>query len=393
MTLMQLLACAGMITGAFLILGLKPMEFTDGLFGFLMQKPRTLKEEINEATSRKKPGVFRREIRTAQEILDMTGRESRFSMICAVSLSLFCVGGSLAILMGNYFLAPVLAVGFLFFHFLEKKRAVNKGIVPQYYIEGNHEAIIPRELFYQVQEERARRANVYRPANKKGSTIRGRYSSKYVLADIMYCKECGQPYRRQVWVNGGTKKPVWRCYSRLKSGTKKCKHSPSLEEKALHEAIMEAVNSVVKDEGEFIDAFRDNVIRILGSYSDNVEPTEYDEKIDSLQKQMMALIEDSAKTESADEEFDRAYREIADQIRVFKKKRTELLREKQLAEAYDQRVEGMGQYIRKTNYLKRQFDDELVRRLIKGIKVISEDKIEIQFHSGIVMTQRIDDYD
>lgn len=44
----------------FLILGLKPMEFTDGLFGFLMQKPRTLKEEINEATSRKKPRVFRR---------------------------------------------------------------------------------------------------------------------------------------------------------------------------------------------------------------------------------------------------------------------------------------------------------------------------------------------
>ena len=117
MTLMQLLACAGMITGAFLILGLKPMEFTDGLFGFLMQKPRTIKEEINEATSRKKPGVFRREIRTAQEILAMTGRESRFSMICAASLSLFCLGGSLAILMGNYFLAPVLAVGFLFFPF------------------------------------------------------------------------------------------------------------------------------------------------------------------------------------------------------------------------------------------------------------------------------------
>ena len=46
----------------------------------------------------------------------------------------------------------------------------------------------------------------------------------------------------------------------------------------------------------------------------------------------------------------------------FKKKRTELIREKQLAEAYDQRVEGMGQYIQKTNYLKRQFDDELVRR-------------------------------
>lgn len=55
---------------------------TDGIYRrsvwLLMQKPRTLKEEINETTSRKKPRVFRREIRTAQEILAMTGRESHF---------------------------------------------------------------------------------------------------------------------------------------------------------------------------------------------------------------------------------------------------------------------------------------------------------------------------
>lgn len=274
--------------------------------------------------------------------------------------------------------------------FLMKKRVLNKGIVPQYYIEGNHPAIVPRELFYKVQEEKARRANVYRPAKKKGTTIRGKYSSQYVLSDIMICRECGQPYRRQVWVNNGIKKPVWRCYSRLNSGTKKCKNSPSLEEKTLHRAIMEAVNSVVEDKGEFVDAFRENVIRILGSYSENVEPTEYDEEIDNRQKQMLALIEDSAKAECADEEFDRIYREIADQLKDLKKKRAKLLREKQLAEAYEQRVEGVDTYVKKASYLKRQFDDELVRRLIKTIKVINSDKIEIQFHSGLVMTQRID---
>lgn len=277
--------------------------------------------------------------------------------------------------------------------FLMKKRVLNKGIVPQYYIEGNHPAIVPRELFYKVQEEKARRANVYRPAKKKGTTIRGKYSSQYVLSDIMICRECGQPYRRQVWVNNGIKKPVWRCYSRLNSGTKKCKHSPSLEEKTLHRAIMEAINSVVEDKGEFVDAFRENVIRILGSYSENVEPTEYDEEIDNRQKQMLALIEDSAKAECADEEFDRVYREIADQLKDLKKKRAKLLQEKQLSEAYEQRVEGVDTYVKKASYLKRQFDDELVRRLIKTIKVISSDKIEIQFHSGLVMTQRIDYYD
>ncbi|WP_156834409.1 Site-specific recombinase [Hungatella hathewayi] len=186
---------------------------------------------------------------------------------------------------------------------------------------------------------------------------------------------------------------MWRCNSRLKSGTKRCKHSPTLEEKVLHGAIMEAINSVVEDDGEFVDAFRENVIRILGSYAVHVEPTEYDEQIDGLQKQMLSLIEDSAKAECADEEFDKAYREIADQIKELKKKRTKLIREKQLAEAYEERVEGVGTYVKKTNYLKRQFDDALVRRLIKIIKVISSDKIEIQFHSGIVMTQKIDYYD
>lgn len=31
--------------------------------------------------------------------------------------------------------------------FLNKKRVANKGIVPQYYVENSHEAIIPRALF------------------------------------------------------------------------------------------------------------------------------------------------------------------------------------------------------------------------------------------------------
>ena len=43
--------------------------------------------------------------------------------------------------------------------FLSKKRVANRGIVPQYYVENNHEAIIPKELFMRVQEEMAKRSN------------------------------------------------------------------------------------------------------------------------------------------------------------------------------------------------------------------------------------------
>ena len=45
--------------------------------------------------------------------------------------------------------------------FLTKKRVVNNGVVPQYYVENSHEPIIPRDIYMQVQEELVRRANYY----------------------------------------------------------------------------------------------------------------------------------------------------------------------------------------------------------------------------------------
>ncbi len=51
-----------------------------------------------------------------------------------------------------------------------------------------------------VQEEKARRASIHRPAaKKKGGEVKEKYGAKYALSDIMVCAECGHPYRWQVW--------------------------------------------------------------------------------------------------------------------------------------------------------------------------------------------------
>ena len=117
MTAVQLIACIGLIAGAFILLGLSPIAFTDGLFGFLIKRPKSIKDEINEAAKRKKPSFLRREITEAQDILALTGRSSRFSLVCACSLLLFAIGASIAILMQNVFLVPVLAIGLMFLPF------------------------------------------------------------------------------------------------------------------------------------------------------------------------------------------------------------------------------------------------------------------------------------
>jgi len=117
MTTLQLFACIGMIVGCFILLRLKPIEFTDAIMGRLTNRPKSLKDEINEATQRKKPSFLRREIMEAQDILALTGRSGRFSLICACSLLLFATGAAFAIMLQNVFLVPVLAVGFMFMPF------------------------------------------------------------------------------------------------------------------------------------------------------------------------------------------------------------------------------------------------------------------------------------
>jgi site-specific DNA recombinase len=72
--------------------------------------------------------------------------------------------------------------------FMTKKKVINKGIVPQYYVEDDHEPIIPKELFYRVQEELARRAAmnksaVTRKKNKKSKFPQNMLSPVYCSAE------------------------------------------------------------------------------------------------------------------------------------------------------------------------------------------------------------------
>lgn len=130
--------------------------------------------------------------------------------------------------------------------FLSKKRITNSGEMPYYYVENNHEAIISREMFYRVREERVRRASLRKSSNEKKEK-KSKHSGKYALTGIMVCKECGHPYRRQVWSINGVKKAVWRCENRLKNGTKYCKNSPTLQESDVHRAIVDAINAVLNN--------------------------------------------------------------------------------------------------------------------------------------------------
>ncbi|HEX3027906.1 MAG TPA: hypothetical protein VHT34_01050 [Clostridia bacterium] len=117
MNVVLVIACIGLITGSFILFSISPMEFTNSIFKNLLGKPRSIKDEINEATKRKKMSFFRREVTEVQDVLKLTGREQKFPVLCAVSLFLFAAGCTIAGMLDNIFLIPVLAVGFMFLPF------------------------------------------------------------------------------------------------------------------------------------------------------------------------------------------------------------------------------------------------------------------------------------
>lgn len=129
--------------------------------------------------------------------------------------------------------------------FLTKKRIKNNGTVPQYYVEDDHEAIIPKELFMQVQAELVRRRTVHvSPTGKKRS-----FSCNHCFAQMILCGDCGELYRRVHWNNHGCKSIVWRCISRLEpiSAEKSCTNR-TVNELLLQEITVKAINQILTEQ-------------------------------------------------------------------------------------------------------------------------------------------------
>lgn len=92
--------------------------------------------------------------------------------------------------------------------FLTKKKKINEGEVPQYYVEGNHEPIISAEIYEMVQEEFDRR----RQLNKKDSEA-DFFSSKIV------CGDCGEFFSPKVWHSTNNyRNVIWRCRNKYEKG-------------------------------------------------------------------------------------------------------------------------------------------------------------------------------
>ena len=263
---------------------------------------------------------------------------------------------------------------------ISKRVKKNNGELPMYYVENSHPAIIERRIFDRVQEEIARRAGKKKVKQTGTKTELGRYSGKYALTELLYCGECGTPYRRCTWSRNGKKKIVWRCVSRLDYGKKYCKNSPSVEESRLHNAIAAAITKKANSEEINIGGIM-NHIESFGSRRDTDGIIQRQRRIAEIEKvidDLARLNSDEAQSGELDYKFSELYAELYSV-------KDELEEMQSGASALDgDMLNEMREVITGLKNHPVEYDDKVVRQLIDCIKVMSADMIKICFKDGTV---------
>lgn len=265
---------------------------------------------------------------------------------------------------------------------ISKTRKVNQGEAPMYIVENNHPAIISREVFNRAQEELIRRQALRAKSDKTSITATGKYS-KYALTEVLQCAECGSRYRRVTWTAHGRKKIVWRCISRLDYGTKHCKDSITVEEEALHGAVVRALNRFhTEDESTYLALMKATIGEAIGIDGGSEEIDLLTRRIDTLNKRMLDLVNETVAAGKDVESSEDEFKGISDQIEQLNRRIAAIQESIHKDGSRQARLEEIQSIIAERNANEAQYDDSIVRQMIECIKVHRNGRLTIIFGGG-----------
>ena len=276
--------------------------------------------------------------------------------------------------------------------YLTKRRVKNSGQQKQYYVKNHHEAIIPKTVYYKIQEEIARRSSLKKAGTRKGKTAQGVYSSKYALTGIMVCNECGAHYRRTTWAKNGKKVIVWRCINRLEHGTKQCHESPTLKEEVIQEAIMGKLHglSIDQEEENFLNGVKEDILRAARVVGGACTEEEIDKTIEELRDQLMDYVGMAAREHGGENWYSDRMRKLGLQISELKKRRESIREQEKIRDEYEHLDQEISRIIGETGGASgAEFDNIFIRQIVREIRVISKNKLQIQLRTGMMLDVKL----
>ena len=262
--------------------------------------------------------------------------------------------------------------------FLTKKHKVNEGEVPQFYVEGNHDAIIPPLEFDKVQAELARRKSIGRG-----------YSGGSIFASRIICADCGGYYGQKVWhSNDPYRKVIWRCNRKYGKG-QRCK-TPTLDEETIKALFLKAYNLLMADRVSIAEDCR-VMADMLG------DTKALDEKIDMTQKEIDEVVAlnsshirtyaatgaDKEKYEQKAAEYDSRFKKAEAKLEKLKAERDERL-------ARSRMIEGFIDEMLNAPLVLTEWQDQLWNMLVQKVVVSADGTVAFTFKGEKSITVRVE---
>lgn len=259
-----------------------------------------------------------------------------------------------------------------------KKVVKNNGDLPMYYAKNNHPAIIPRDIYYRVKEEMARRASKRKVMQKTGKTEQGKYSAKYALSELLICGECGTPYKRCTWARNGKKRIVWRCVSRLEFGTKYCHTSPTLDEDRLHSAIIAALNEYGAIRAEIkADVLELAELARSGGEGGGVSLPELRRRLEALTIEQARLLDKILEDMNSDE-LNAQLQALADERQSVLDQIAACQQDEEHRAIQASRQREMEEWLDRQPMCFTEYDDTLTRRFVERVTVVDAETIQVK---------------
>jgi len=254
--------------------------------------------------------------------------------------------------------------------FLTKKKKVNEGEVPQYYIEGNHEAIIAPDVFDSVQllmEKRVKND--------------GRPSCVSCFSSKIKCGHCGAWYGSKVWhSNSKYRRIIWRC-NRKYENEERC-DTPHLYEDDIKKMFVRALNNFCSEKEAILADFES--IKATAFQTDELE-----KKRDELQNELTVLMEmmercinENARVALDQNEYEARYKALEEKAEAAKAQLDTVSDDIVLRQAQREMMKNFIDELRKLPETCEQFDEDTWYALVDYVTVYSAEDIRFTFNNG-----------
>lgn len=254
--------------------------------------------------------------------------------------------------------------------FLSKKKKINKGEVPQYYVEGSHDAIIEPSVFDAVQKQMA----VRHPG-------KNRHSSVSIFSSKIKCGDCGGWYGSKVWhSNDKYRRVVWQCNHKFDGG-EKCA-TPHLDEERIKELFLKAANIFCAEKDEVLAGFEAVKDTVFATVALEEEKAGLQEEMNVVAGLIQQCINENARVALDQTEYQAKYNALADRFEKAKERLETVSMEITEKQARREMAEQCLAEIAKQEGVVSEFDEDLWYALVDYATVHGKNDVRFTFKDG-----------